>query len=197
MLPLRPWARNPQPAARAFCTQSASIMPPTTYRCPSTVSSETGVVRIWPLLRPGTERICMVPSANPMLCNRMTMRLAAFSHRGTNLRFRPYSPSSCHIFSFTPAGAVVLQWGLACGDTHRDYFYDKKFPMSKEDRQELIASVAWEIAEFQDAGSLVDEAIAQHMGINRTDQRCLGLLSFNGPMGAGQLAAATELSPVR
>ena len=83
--------------------------------------------------------------------------------------------------------------GLACGDTHRDYFYDKKFPMSKEDRQELIASVAWEIAEFQDAGSLVDEAIAQHMGINRTDQRCLGLLSFNGPMGAGQLAAATEL----
>jgi DNA-binding MarR family transcriptional regulator len=67
--------------------------------------------------------------------------------------------------------------------------------MSKENRQELVSSVAWEIAQFQDAGTLVDEAVAQQMGINRTDQRCLGLLSLKGPMGAGQLAAATELSP--
>lgn len=67
--------------------------------------------------------------------------------------------------------------------------------MSKEVYQDLVASVAREIAEFQDAGSLVDEAAAQRMGINRTDQHCLGLLAVDGAMGAGQLAAATELSP--
>ena len=67
--------------------------------------------------------------------------------------------------------------------------------MSKENYQNLIASVAREIAEFQNAGSLVDEAVAQQMGINRTDQRCLGLLWDQGAMGAGQLASAIELSP--
>ena len=67
--------------------------------------------------------------------------------------------------------------------------------MSKENHQNIVASVAREIAEFQNAGSLVDEAVAQQMGINRTDQRCLGLLWDQGAMGAGQLAAAIELSP--
>ena len=67
--------------------------------------------------------------------------------------------------------------------------------MSKEDHQDLVASVAREIAEFQEAGNLVDDASALRLGINRTDQRCLGLLAVDGAMGAGQLAAATELSP--
>ncbi len=67
--------------------------------------------------------------------------------------------------------------------------------MSKEIHQGLVGSVAREIAEFQDAGNLVDEAVAEQLGINRTDQRCLGLLAMQGAMGAGQLAAATELSP--
>jgi len=58
-----------------------------------------------------------------------------------------------------------------------------------------VTSVAREIAEFQDAGSLVDEAAAQRMGINRTDQRCLGVLAMRGAMTAGQLAADTALSP--
>ncbi len=67
--------------------------------------------------------------------------------------------------------------------------------MSKEQHRELLSSVASEVAEFQDAGNLVDEAVAQQLGINRTDQRCLGLLAMQGAMGAGQLAAAAELSP--
>jgi DNA-binding MarR family transcriptional regulator len=67
--------------------------------------------------------------------------------------------------------------------------------MSKENHQDLITGVAREIAEFQNAGSLVDEAAAQRMGINRTDQRCLGLLWEQGAMAASQLAAAIELSP--
>lgn len=67
--------------------------------------------------------------------------------------------------------------------------------MSKENHVDLITSVAREIAEFQNAGNLVDDAVAQRLGINRTDQRCLGLLWDQGAMGAGQLATATELSP--
>lgn len=67
--------------------------------------------------------------------------------------------------------------------------------MSKESRQDLVTSVATEIAEFQDAGTLVDEAAAQQLGINRTDLRCLGLLAVRGALGAGQLAIAAELSP--
>lgn len=67
--------------------------------------------------------------------------------------------------------------------------------MSKENHHNLITSVAREIAEFQNAGNLVDDAVAQRLGINRTDQRCLGLLWDQGAMSAGQLATATELSP--
>jgi DNA-binding MarR family transcriptional regulator len=66
--------------------------------------------------------------------------------------------------------------------------------MSKD--QELIATVAREIAEFQSASDLVDDAVAERLGINRTDQRCLGVLwDRRSAIGAGQLAAATELSP--
>ena|ERR1051326_2873156 len=67
--------------------------------------------------------------------------------------------------------------------------------MSKETHQDLKASVAREVAEFQDAGNLVDDAVAGQLGINRTDQRCLGLLWAQGALGAGQLAVAADLSP--
>jgi DNA-binding MarR family transcriptional regulator len=67
--------------------------------------------------------------------------------------------------------------------------------MSKENHRDLVDGVAREVAAFQDAGSLVDEAAAQRMGINRTDQRCLGLLWAQGALGAGRLAEATNLSP--
>jgi DNA-binding MarR family transcriptional regulator len=66
--------------------------------------------------------------------------------------------------------------------------------MSKD--QDLLAAVAREIAEFQSASDLVDDAVADRLGINRTDQRCLGVLwDRQAAIGAGQLAAATELSP--
>jgi len=67
--------------------------------------------------------------------------------------------------------------------------------MSNEVRQDLLAAVARGVAEFQNATDLVDDAVAQRLGINRTDQRCLGLLFGHGAMGAGQLAAASQLSP--
>lgn len=67
--------------------------------------------------------------------------------------------------------------------------------MSNNNREELIKDVGREIAEFQSASDLVDEAASEHLGINRTDQRCLGLLFARGPMNAGQLAQASGLSP--
>ena len=67
--------------------------------------------------------------------------------------------------------------------------------MSNREREALIEEVSREIAEFQSASDLVDEAAATLLGVNRTDQRCLGLLFLSGPMTAGQLAQASGLSP--
>lgn len=67
--------------------------------------------------------------------------------------------------------------------------------MSTPGRATLIEEVAWAIARFQNAADLVDEAAAQRVGVNRTDLRCLGLLNAHGPMPAGRLGAAAELSP--
>lgn len=63
------------------------------------------------------------------------------------------------------------------------------------ERDLLLSEVAQAVARFQSAAALVDEAAAQRMGINRTDLRCLGLLHAQGPMNAGRLGAAADLSP--
>lgn len=49
-------------------------------------------------------------------------------------------------------------------------------------------------AEFGDAAGAVDEAAAVVFGINRTDLRILGTV-LDGPLTAGQVAAAVHLSP--
>ena len=67
--------------------------------------------------------------------------------------------------------------------------------MSNEKHAALVDEVAGEITGFQNAADLVDEAAAERLGVNRTDQRCLGLLHAHGPMTAGQLAQASALSP--
>ena len=67
--------------------------------------------------------------------------------------------------------------------------------MSKENRDHLLDAVSLEVAELQAATDQMDEAVAQRLGINRTDLRCLGLLFARGPLSAGQLAAASGLSP--
>ena len=67
--------------------------------------------------------------------------------------------------------------------------------MSKELRKQLIEEVSQEIAEFQGASDLVDEAVSQRLGINRTDLRCLGIVFARGSTSAGQLAQAGGLSP--
>ena len=67
--------------------------------------------------------------------------------------------------------------------------------MSNKERNELLAAVGRAVAELQSATDEMDEAVAQRLGINRTDLRCLGLLFARGPLSAGQLAVASHLSP--
>src|SRR5262245_49834427 len=62
-------------------------------------------------------------------------------------------------------------------------------------RAQLVAAVMEAVVTFQDATERVDEAAATRLGLNRTDLRCLDLLSRSGPMTSGGLAAAAGLSP--
>lgn len=66
--------------------------------------------------------------------------------------------------------------------------------MSKETRKELVDRVGSEIYEFQNAADAVDDVAATVLGLNPTDQRCLGTLVMRGPMTAGRLADASYLS---
>jgi len=67
--------------------------------------------------------------------------------------------------------------------------------MSNKHREDMLDTVSREVAELQTATDQMDEAVAQRLGVNRTDLRCLGLLFARGPLSAGQLAAASGLSP--
>jgi DNA-binding MarR family transcriptional regulator len=58
----------------------------------------------------------------------------------------------------------------------------------------LIAGVALEMRAFQTAVDAFDEAVADRLGINRTDLRCLDLLDRHGAMTAGELAKASGLT---
>lgn len=61
-------------------------------------------------------------------------------------------------------------------------------------RDQLIAEITEAVREFQNATDEVDEAAATMLGINRTDLRCLAVLSRCGPLTAGQLASEVGLS---
>jgi DNA-binding MarR family transcriptional regulator len=60
-------------------------------------------------------------------------------------------------------------------------------------RQALVAAVGGATQLFQRSTDAFDDAVADRMGLNRTDLRCLDWL-FEGPRTAGQLAAAVGLS---
>src|ERR1700730_14935245 len=67
-------------------------------------------------------------------------------------------------------------------------------PMSTDYREPLIARAAACVSEFQDATNAVDQAVADHLGINRTDLQCLGVVTLRGPMTAGAVAEACALT---
>lgn len=65
--------------------------------------------------------------------------------------------------------------------------------MSREKRgvfDELIN----EVQASQEATHRFDEAVADAIGLNRTDMRCLDVIGREGPMAAGRLAEATGLT---
>ena len=61
-------------------------------------------------------------------------------------------------------------------------------------RAELLAEVARELRGYQSALDAFDEAVAERLGINRTDLRCLDLLSQHKRLTAGALARASGLT---
>src|SRR4029453_6751682 len=61
-------------------------------------------------------------------------------------------------------------------------------------KDELLAAVGRGVQAFQDATDEVDEAVAQRLGLNRTDLRCLSVLSQAGAMTASALADAAGLT---
>lgn len=66
--------------------------------------------------------------------------------------------------------------------------------VTRGSRDELAAEVADEIRAFQTAVDAFDEAVADRLGINRSDLRCLDLLERHGAMTAGELARASGLT---
>jgi DNA-binding MarR family transcriptional regulator len=61
-------------------------------------------------------------------------------------------------------------------------------------KAQLLAAIAHRVQAFQDATDEVDEAVAQRVRLNRTDLRCLSVLSRVGAMSASALADTTGLT---
>jgi DNA-binding MarR family transcriptional regulator len=66
--------------------------------------------------------------------------------------------------------------------------------MSNRSKQELIQAVGAAIQAFQDGTDELDEAVGARLGLNRTDLRCLSVLSQAGVMTASALADASALT---
>jgi DNA-binding MarR family transcriptional regulator len=62
-------------------------------------------------------------------------------------------------------------------------------------RDDLIRRVGRTMADLQDAIAADDQALADHLGVHRTDLRCLDLLFRYGPRTAGTLARELHLTP--
>jgi DNA-binding MarR family transcriptional regulator len=61
-------------------------------------------------------------------------------------------------------------------------------------RQELLQHLIGAVRAQQRANDVFDQALVEHLGINRTDGRCIDLLEQYGPMAAGELARASGLT---
>jgi DNA-binding MarR family transcriptional regulator len=59
---------------------------------------------------------------------------------------------------------------------------------------QLYAELGDEVRANQRATDTVDELLAEIMGINRTDARCMDILDQHGSMSAGDLAEASRLT---
>jgi DNA-binding MarR family transcriptional regulator len=66
--------------------------------------------------------------------------------------------------------------------------------MSNHSKRELITEIGRRVQSFQDAADALDEAVATRLRLNRTDLRCLSVLSQAGAASASALADAAGLS---
>jgi DNA-binding MarR family transcriptional regulator len=62
------------------------------------------------------------------------------------------------------------------------------------DKRELFEELLTEVRRSQGATDRFDEAVADAVGLNRTDMRCLDVIDREGPVPAGRLADATGLT---
>src|SRR5699024_2669134 len=61
-------------------------------------------------------------------------------------------------------------------------------------KESMVETLTQGVQDLQDATDLADELAARRLSINRTDLRCLSRLVAQGPMTAGELAAAAGLT---
>jgi DNA-binding MarR family transcriptional regulator len=61
-------------------------------------------------------------------------------------------------------------------------------------KREVYEQLIDEVRRSQNATARFDQAVADALGLNRTDMRCVDVLHRHGPVSAGQLAQETGLS---
>jgi DNA-binding MarR family transcriptional regulator len=68
--------------------------------------------------------------------------------------------------------------------------------LSRQRRQkrEVFDELVDEVRRSQNATDRFDSAVAEALGLNRTDMRCLDVIQREGPVAAGHLAEATGLT---
>ncbi|HYB24362.1 MAG TPA: MarR family transcriptional regulator [Solirubrobacteraceae bacterium] len=62
------------------------------------------------------------------------------------------------------------------------------------DKREIFEELRDEVRRSQNATDRFDQAVADALGVNRTDMRCMDVLDRDGPVSAGRLAQATGLT---
>ena len=68
-------------------------------------------------------------------------------------------------------------------------------PLDKDDRAEREQRIGRRMADLQASIDADDQALADHLGIGRTDLRCLDIVFRRGPQPVRQLARLMNLTP--
>jgi DNA-binding MarR family transcriptional regulator len=62
------------------------------------------------------------------------------------------------------------------------------------DKRQVFDDLIGEVRRSQNATDRFDQAVADALGLNRTDMRCMDVIEREGPVPAGKLAEATGLT---
>src|SRR5258708_15772245 len=66
---------------------------------------------------------------------------------------------------------------------------------NRNSKERLIEQALGELRALDGELDLMDQAIADRLGMNRTDAQCMDIISRLGPMTAGELAERVGLTP--